>query len=94
MTLERRNKIVASLERGNWIYRRWPGGNAGYLKHSLEGILRLRESEVNELYKAGIIEIVSSNEFKLKHGTWSGSFRPLKLKWTPKDEGIRGVNAG
>ena len=61
MTNERREKILNSLREGNSIRRHWKGANlSGYLSHNLEGVKRLRENEVEELKKEGLLEIDKS----------------------------------
>lgn len=80
MTDKRRKAIMSSLRSGNWILRSWSGTNAsGYLRHSLEGVRNLRQSEAEELLHAGIVETVNAAMFKERYGYYVG-FRPYRLK--------------
>lgn len=73
MSPARKNRIMESLKAGNFIQRYWNGANSsGYLMHKLEGVRVLRESEVEELRKAGVPEIVPRIES-------NATFRPLRL---------------
>lgn len=81
MSDKRKQQILDSLRAGNFIYRHWSGTNrSGYLRHSLSGVDRLRESEVRELEKEGVIRILRRGETdSYGHGGAYFSFRPFLL---------------
>ena len=76
MSPKRKQSILDSLQAGNSIRRSWKGANfSGYLSHRLHGIKRLRESEVEQLRKEGIIEVIQRSE-----AGYSFPFAPYRLK--------------
>lgn len=77
MNAKRRAAILGSLNAGHKIRRQWNGPNqGGYLQYLLEGVLRLRESEVEELEKEGLLFLETGR---------AGSFGSYRLR-TPQDE--------
>ena len=86
MSPKRRQAIFDSLQAGNSIRRSWKGANfSGYLSHRLHGIKRLRESEVEQLRKEGIIEVIQMNE-----PGYSFPFAPYRLKNKAVAERVEG----
>ncbi len=76
MTPKRRAAIPGQLRQGHQIIRFWRGpSRGGYLAHELIGIKHLRESEVAELRREGLI-IPDPDRARPR---WGG-FAPLKLK--------------
>lgn len=57
MTPKRYEAILASLREGNGIHRHWVGDVGGRLKHRLEGIRNLKESEFEELRRDMVIRV-------------------------------------
>ena len=70
MSPARKELILTSLRAGNLIHRHWVGGNSGYLQHSLTGVSKLRESEIDQLRPAYLIPVSVSNV----------RYKPFKLR--------------
>lgn len=59
MSKKRRELILAQVRQGHRIRRKWKGAQrSGYLSHTLLGVPRLKESEVELLLSEGLLEIV------------------------------------